>query len=398
MKRDMMPSFALFQPTDMDSAVELLGRWGEKGWAIAGGYDSLDWFKDRIKTPEAVIDLDGVDELRGIRASGDGVEIGPLTTLTEVERSPIIREQFGVLGDAARRVASPQIRNAATLGGNLCQDTRCWYYRFGLPCYRAGGNICYADTPVAMNREHAIFERTRCVAVSPSDTAPALIALEASMVIRNAGGEWVVPAEEFFMPESKDITRMTVLEPGDLLTSIRIPGTWSGAEFYFEKVADRNTWDFPLVNVASAMRISGTGTIEAIRLACAGVQSTPRRLTTVEGPRHGAASKRRDRQARGRARRRRCEASELQPLQDSSDAEPREASGRAVGRRPSGAETERHVAVGGPVDVFDAPRGLAHHRHRGRRPSGPVRPDCSARRGLAQKAFTPHFGSAAAFR
>ncbi len=141
----------------------------------------------------------------GIRETEDGIEIGPLTTLTEVERAPIVRERYGLLGDAARRVASPQIRNAATLGGNLCQDTRCWYYRFGLACYRAGGNICYADTPVAMNREHALFEHNRCVAVTPSDTAPALVALDASIVIRNVSDERVVPAEEFFMPQSRDI-------------------------------------------------------------------------------------------------------------------------------------------------------------------------------------------------
>ena len=282
MKKDMMQSFELFQPRDLDGAVELLDRWGESGWAMAGGYDSLDWFKDRIKTPEAVIDLDGIEELRGIRETEDGIEIGPLTTLTEVERAPMVRERYGLLGDAARRVASPQIRNAATLGGNLCQDTRCWYYRFGLACYRAGGNICYADTPVAMNREHALFEHNRCVAVTPSDTAPALVALDASIVIRNVSGERVVPAEEFFMPQSRDITRMTVLRPGDLLTAIRVPGTWSGARFYFEKVADRNTWDFPLVNVAAAMTLDGAGNIEAMRIACGGVQCTPRRLSTVE--------------------------------------------------------------------------------------------------------------------
>ncbi|HSF19424.1 MAG TPA: xanthine dehydrogenase family protein subunit M [Vicinamibacteria bacterium] len=282
MKRDMMQSFELFQPADVDTAVSLLDRFRERGWVIAGGYDSLDWFKDRVKTPEAVIDVDGIEELRGIRETDDGVEIGALTTLTEVERSPIVRREYALLGDAARRVASPQIRNAATLGGNLCQDTRCWYYRFGLSCYRAGGNICYADTPVAMNREHAIFERGRCVAVSPSDTAPALVALDAALVIRNAGGERIVPAEDFFMPESKDITRMTILEPGDLLTAIRIPGAWAGTPFYFEKVADRNTWDFPLVNVACALKLDGSDRIEAARIACGGVQCTPRRLKAVE--------------------------------------------------------------------------------------------------------------------
>ena len=282
MKQDMMQPFELYQPADLSTAQELLERFGEDGWALAGGYDSLDWFKDRVKAPKAVIDLNAISELRGIREDGDGLEIGPLATLTEIELSPSVQERFGLLSDAARRVASPQIRNAATLGGNLCQDTRCWYYRYGLACYRAGGNICYADTPVAMNREHAIFERGRCVAVSPSDVAPALVALEASLVILGRRGERVVPAEDFFMPESKDITRMTVLEPGELLTAVRIPGTWSGAEFYFEKVADRNTWDFALVNIASAMRVNASSQIEAARMACAGVQCTPRRLRSVE--------------------------------------------------------------------------------------------------------------------
>ena len=104
-----------------------------------------------------------------------------------------------MLADAAGRVASPQIRNSGTLGGNVSQDARCWYYRSGLPCYRAGGNTCFADTPAGMNREHAIFDASRCVAVSPSDTAPALVALEAKMVIRSAKGERVVDAENYFI-------------------------------------------------------------------------------------------------------------------------------------------------------------------------------------------------------
>jgi xanthine dehydrogenase YagS FAD-binding subunit len=282
MANDMMPHFELFQPADLETAFELLDRWGERGWALAGGHDSLDWFKDRTKQPDAVIDLEGIPELKGVRETADGIEIGALTTLTDVERNAMLGERFGLLVDATRRVASPQIRNTGTLGGNLCQDTRCWYYRYGLDCYRAGGNVCYADTPVAMNREHAVFEANRCVAVSPSDTATALAALDASMVIRSARGERVVGVEDFFMPPAVDITRMTVLEPGDILTAIRIPGTWAGARFYFEKVADRNSWDFALVSVASALKVDTSGTIEDVRIACGAVQCTPRRLTDVE--------------------------------------------------------------------------------------------------------------------
>jgi xanthine dehydrogenase YagS FAD-binding subunit len=281
MMKDMMTGFQLFQPTDVESALELLDRHGDAGWRLAGGYDSLDWLKNRSKGPEAVIDLAGLDELKGIRETEDGVEIGALTTLTEIETSPLIQERFGLLADAARRVASPQIRNAGTLGGNLCQDTRCWYYRYGVNCYRAGGNACYAAAPEAMNREHALFEASRCVAVSPSDCAPAVVALDAGMVVRNQAGTRVIEAVDFFMPPSVDIRRMTVLEPEDLLTAVRLPNEWSGADFYFEKVADRNVWDFPLVNVAAAFRMNGS-TVEDARIVCGAVQCTPRRAVAAE--------------------------------------------------------------------------------------------------------------------
>jgi xanthine dehydrogenase YagS FAD-binding subunit len=277
----MIPPFELFQPTDLDSALALVDRWGDRGWKLAGGYDSLDWFKDRHRQPEAVIDLDRIEALRGIREVGGGLEIGALTSLADIVRHPIVRERFGLLADAAGSVASPQIRNAATIGGNLCQDARCWYYRCGLDCYRAGGNVCYADTPVAMNREHCLFEANRCVAVTPSDVAPALVALDASLVIRSSRGERVIDAESFFMPPAVDITRMTILEPGDILTAIRVPATWAGSHFHFEKVADRNTWDFALVSVSAAMQVRG-GVIENARIACGAVQCTPRRLTRVE--------------------------------------------------------------------------------------------------------------------
>jgi xanthine dehydrogenase YagS FAD-binding subunit len=281
MIRDMMPNFELLQPTRLADALTLLDRRGGEIWKMAGGNDSLDWLKDRVKRPKAVMDLGGIAELKGIRETAEGIEIGALTTLAEVAGSKLIRAKFKVLADAASRVASPQIRNASTLGGNVSQDARCWYYRSGLPCYRAGGNTCFADTPAGMNREHAIFDAARCIAVSPSDTAPALVVLEAKMVIRSAKGERVVDAEKFFIGPAIDITHMTVLQPEELLVALRIPNTWAGAKFYFEKVADRQTWDFPLVNVASALRVTN-GVIDAARVACGGVSCTPRYLKVVE--------------------------------------------------------------------------------------------------------------------
>ena len=279
--RDMMPMFELFQPTSIADALSLLETHGAEAWVLGGGMDSFDWLKDRTKRPSVVVDLSQISELRGIKEANGGLEIGATTTLTEVVHHPVVMEKFKVLAEAAEMVASPQIRNQATLAGNVSQDTRCWYYRSGWSCYRAGGNICYADTPTAINREHAILQQDRCVAVSPSDTAPALIALDAEFVIKSASGERVVKAEDFFLGPQIDITHMTVLRPGELLTTIRIPGTWANAQFYWEKVRDRNVWDFPLVNVAAAMKVSGN-TISEVRLAVGAVAARPLRLTAVE--------------------------------------------------------------------------------------------------------------------
>ncbi len=279
--RDMMPAFELFQPASIDDALGLLNKYGTEAWVMAGGMDSFDWLKDRTKRPSYVVDLSQIEGLRGIKEVNGGLEIGATTPLTEVVTHPVVKDKFSILAEAAELVASPQIRNQGTLGGNLSQDTRCWYYRSGWSCYRAGGNICYADTPTAINREHAILQQDRCVAVSPSDTAPALIALDAELVIRSSAGERVVKAEDYFLGPQIDITRMTVLRPGELLTTIRIPATWAGAQFYFEKVRDRNVWDFPLVNVASAIKFTGN-TIQQARIAVGAVAARPLRLTAVE--------------------------------------------------------------------------------------------------------------------
>ena len=279
--RDVIAPFELFQPATADDAVRLLDQYGADALVLGGGLDSMDWLKDRLKRPRYVVDLGQIKELRGVREAAGGLEIGAMTPLTEVVRHPLVRERFGLLMQAAELVASPQIRNQGTIGGNVSQDTRCWYYRGGWNCYRAGGNTCYADTPTAINREHAIFGADRCVAVSPSDTAPALVALDARMVIRSSRGERVVPAEEYFVGPGIDITRMNVLRPNELLTAIQIPATWAGAQFYFEKVRDRQVWDFPLVNVASSIKPDG-GNIGSSRLVVGAVAAVPHRLKEVE--------------------------------------------------------------------------------------------------------------------
>jgi xanthine dehydrogenase YagS FAD-binding subunit len=286
--RDIMPPFELYQPENADDAVRLLARLGAGAWVLAGGLDSLEWFKDRAKRPLAVVDLGRIPELRGVREAGQGLEIGAMTTLAQVAAHPLVRERFPMLAQAAGEAASPQIRNQGTLGGNVSQDARCWYYRSGWACYRAGGNLCYADTPQGMTREHAIFGADRCVAVSPSDTAPAMVALGARMVVKSARGEREVPAEEYFIGPGHDITRMTMLSPGDLLTAVRIPADWAKAEQRFVKVRERRVWDFPLVNLACALVESG-GRIERLRLALGAVAAHPWRLAGVEAALRGKA-------------------------------------------------------------------------------------------------------------
>ena len=180
---DVMPNMELYQPVRVEDALDIASRYADRGWLVGGGQDTYGWLKDRAKRADALIDLSAIESLRGVRETADGIEIGALTTLTEIAENGLLKQSYSLLSKAASVVASPQIRNIGTLGGNVSQDVRCWYYRRGLSCYRAGGNLCYADTPQGMNREHSLFETSRCVAAGASDTAPALVALDATMVL-----------------------------------------------------------------------------------------------------------------------------------------------------------------------------------------------------------------------
>jgi xanthine dehydrogenase YagS FAD-binding subunit len=279
---DGMPPFTLYRPANLDVALSLADRLSPDAWILAGGLDSLERFKDRIKRPASVIDLSGIDALRGVRQENGELVIGAMTTLAEVSSHPEVRSRFALLSQAAGEVASPQIRNQGTLGGNISQDTRCWYYRGGWDCYRAGGGTCYAaGNKEGQNREHAIFGAAGCAAVSPSDTAPALVALEARLIIKKAAGTREIAAEEYFVGPDVAITRLNSLAPNEILTEIRLPATWSGAAFYFEKVRDRPVWDFPLVNIAAAMQLSGDR-IDRARFVLGAVAARPWRLPKVE--------------------------------------------------------------------------------------------------------------------
>jgi xanthine dehydrogenase YagS FAD-binding subunit len=279
--RDVMAGFEFYRPVSRPEAIALCHRFGADGWKLAGGNDSLNWFKDRIKRPTAVIDLSRIADLAGLRERQEGLEIGAMTTLRTIVEAPEIRGGYRLLADAAAKVASPQIRANATIGGNIAQHARCWYYRAGQPCYRAGGHHCFARADESVNREHALFEASLCMAVTPSDIAPALVALDATLNIDGPAGPRTVDAASFFVGPDVDVTSLTCLRPDEILVSILLPNHWKSKSFYFEKVADRQVWDFALVNVAVALALTGD-VIGDARIVCGGVGARPKRFPEVE--------------------------------------------------------------------------------------------------------------------
>lgn len=287
MQQDMIPPLEHVDATSVDDAVAKLREHGNDAATIAGNTDEINWMKNRMRTPKVLVDLKGIDELSGIEETDDGgLRIGALTTLSDVVESDAVTGSFGVLADAAGEVATPQIRNQGTIGGNLSQDSRCWYYRGGFDCYRAGGNTCYAIT--GESRDHAVTDYSRCITANPSDGAVALMALDADVVVEGPRGSRRESLAEFFVGPEENITVMNDLAHDEILTYIEVPSTWADAKFYYEKVTDRDSWDFPIVNIAAAIKTSG-GSVSDVRLVSNGVAPTPKRLTSAERSIRGAA-------------------------------------------------------------------------------------------------------------
>jgi len=217
------------------------------------------------------------------REDGKFAEAGWVVANPFEEQVKLLTERvdpaIGVVAEATGQVATPQIRNQGTIGGNLAQDSRCWYYRSGFDCYRAGGNTCYAIT--GENRDHSVTDYSRCITAHPSDGAVALMAVDADVVVAGPRGERREPLADFFVGPEENITVMNDLAHDEVLTHIEVPPTWSGANFYFEKVRDRESWDFPIVNIAAAIQTSG-GSVSDLRLVANGVAPTPKRLTAAE--------------------------------------------------------------------------------------------------------------------
>lgn len=280
MQDDMIRPLRHVDAGTVDEAIDLLEEHGQDATVVAGATDEINWMKNRIRSPEVLVDIKHVDELKGVTERDDGgLEIGALTTLADVANDEVLRSGFGVVAEAVEEVATPQIRNQGTIGGNLAQDSRCWYYRGGFDCYRAGGNTCYAIT--GESRDHAVTDYSRCITAHPSDGAVALIAVDAEVVVRGPRGERREPLAEFFVGPEENITVMNDLARDEILTRIVVPSRWRDADFYFEKVRDRESWDFPIVNIAAAIDRSGD-TVSNVRLVANGVAPTPKRLRGPE--------------------------------------------------------------------------------------------------------------------
>jgi xanthine dehydrogenase YagS FAD-binding subunit len=274
-----MPStFAYVRPTSLRQAVERLALPGAR--AHAGGTDLLGCLRDRVFGVDTVVSLSSLPELKGISERPDGsLRVGALTTLAELAGHPRIGERYAALAQGAASAASPQLRNQGTLGGNLCQRPRCWYFRGGFHCARQGGDTCYALS--GENAQHALFGGSGCYVVHPSDTAAPLVALQARLAIVGPAGERIVPAESFFVPPARDLTRETVLGPGEVLVEVLLPPAVPGSASAYRKARAREVWDFALAGAAVAVRTSAHRVAEC-RVVLSGVAPIPWRSQAAE--------------------------------------------------------------------------------------------------------------------
>ncbi|HEY3287301.1 MAG TPA: xanthine dehydrogenase family protein subunit M [Gemmatimonadaceae bacterium] len=274
----MLPTFSYVKPTTLGQALRELSAPGAR--VHAGGTDLLGCLRDRVYSATKLVSLNGLDELRGVsELSNGGLRIGALTTLAEIAAHPLIQKRYHALSAAAGAAASPQLRNQGTIGGNLCQRPRCWYFRGDFPCARKGGDTCFAKE--GENQLHAILGGDVCVMVHPSDTAPALMALDASVRLVSPRGSRTLALDAFFVPATKDYTRETVVEADELVTDILLPAPAAGTVSTYRKLRARGAWDFALTGAAVVLSLKGKKVAQA-RVVLSGVAPIPWRAPAVE--------------------------------------------------------------------------------------------------------------------
>ncbi|HEY3063889.1 MAG TPA: xanthine dehydrogenase family protein subunit M [Chloroflexota bacterium] len=281
-----MKSFELYEPTTVSEAVGLLDKFGATGKALGGGSDLItgvmkDWVSGKgMPIPAQIVDLTTIKDLNTIKIGSDGAHIGATATLTDIIESSDLQKAYPLLVQAASSVASPLIRNFGTLGGNINQRPRCWFFRGeNFACYKKGGDFCYAVT--GDNRYHAIIGGELCYIVHPSDTATALLALNAQAKIASPSGERMVPFDSYFIGPREDVLRENILKPNEVMTEVFIPTPAAGTKMAWTKLKDRQVYDFALTAVAVAFTADGANWGDG-RVALGGVSPVPYRAKVVE--------------------------------------------------------------------------------------------------------------------
>jgi len=282
-----MKSFEHVNADTIENAILFLDSdWNTR--IIAGGTDLLGEMKREIIAPQRLVNLKTIKGSSYIRYSEEeDLKIGALTVLSDIESNQIVLEKFGILRQAINKVGTPQLRNMGTIGGNLCQRPRCWYYRNShYPCLRKGGERCFA--PAGENRYHAILGGGPCFIVHPSDLAPALIALDASLEIANPEGRRVIPIEQFFVGPKIDPYRENILKFNEIVTEIRVPIPKENSRGIYLKAMERKAWDFATVSVACQI-VYGDEVVSSARIVLGGVAPIPWRVPDAEAVVQGKA-------------------------------------------------------------------------------------------------------------
>jgi xanthine dehydrogenase YagS FAD-binding subunit len=290
-----MKPFAYYKVASVAQAVSLLSRHQQKAAILAGGSDLLGMMKDRLegpklKAPEFLIDIKGIKELNYIKEQKNGLKIGAGTPLSDIVSSDLIAKKYPLLRQAANQVGVPQIRNVGTVGGNLCQRPRCWYFRGNLfkDCFRKGGNNCYA--PGGENRYHAVFGGANCYIVYPSDLAPALVALNARVEIASAKGNRMVPVEKFYIGPGKNILKENILSPQEMVAAVEIPNPVAMNKGVYLKLKERQAFDFAVVSVAVSLSVKNN-VVDQARIAFGGLAPFPMRAGKAEAALKGKGIK-----------------------------------------------------------------------------------------------------------
>ena len=281
-----MDNFSYSRPATLRDARAQLGQEHGQVALLAGGTDLLGEMKDDLLAPERLVHIKHLRELQGIQPLNTGLRIGAGTLLVDIVESPTVQQQVPLLAMAAERVGTPQIRNMGTLGGNLCQRPRCWYFRNNYPCLKRGGDRCYAAA--GENQFHGILMGGPSFIVHPSDVAPALVALGATVRIAGRTGARTVAMENFFVTPRENVRRENILLPDEILTEVEVPTAPAGSKAIYVKEMVREIWDFALCSVAAMVTLKD-GVVADARIVLGGVAPVPYRATNAEATLRGNA-------------------------------------------------------------------------------------------------------------